>query len=125
MGPRIAFTQSINSDSQDKRLFNTVVALYDNCKADNEYLAAQVNTCIEYQKQCEATKSIADSIIRTQSILLQKSDSVSKLQRLEISNYGKEVRDEKKISVRRIAGFTVGGFCIGVAVPVLIYLFKK
>jgi hypothetical protein len=143
MLPLIVFTQSIKQNTtapsapqggtnvadtgveEAWRLVNKLAALYEGCENENEALQAEMDNCTQYQAQCGTAFGHCNEIISSKSLLLSQRDSIINLQRLEINNFHKEVRDDKQISIRRIAGFSVGGFLIGVSLPLVVYFFRK
>ncbi len=141
--PLTVFTQSIKQNTaapsapkggtnvadtgveEARRLVNKLAAIYEGCENENEALQSEIDNCTEYQAQCGTAVGHCDEVISSKTLLLAQSDSIINLQQLEINNFHKEVKDDKKISIRRIAGFSVGGFLIGVSLPLVVYFFRK
>ena len=148
MLPLIAFTQSTKGNTTPKspsrigrdaagdlkadslrtearRLVNKLAALYEGCEGENEALQKRNDVCIDYQTQCESALAESDKRLAQKNLLLLQNDSIINMQQLQLGNFHKEVKDDKQIAIRRIAGFTVGGFLVGVSLPLIVYFFRK
>lgn len=117
-----AFTQSIKPDSassSDKKLFNQVVALYDECQEQNEVLQAQVNDCSQYQAQTTITLTASDSLSQARARQIADADSIAGLQRQEIANLNKSIKDQRRLGTKNTIGGVFGGAAAGVALTLL------
>ena len=55
---------------------------------------------------------------------ISDADSIASLQRQQMQNLNKVIKDNRKIATHKTIGWAVGGFAVGVALPVLIYFIK-
>ena len=108
----------------DITLFNQVAKLYDDQLLKDSVLQEQINDCNEYHDRTEQMISDADSTIRTKDRQITDADSIVKLQQLQMANLTKAIKLNRKIAIRETIGWTVGGFAVGVSVPLIVYFIK-
>ncbi|MBS1611811.1 MAG: hypothetical protein JST49_03255 [Bacteroidetes bacterium] len=106
------------------RQANKWVVLYDSCQEEVSTLLEGIDSCERYKEQAEKTIASAYKVINEYKTSVDAYETVTKNQQTIIGNNAQILKDYKKLNRRSIIGFTVGGFAIGAAIPILIFLLK-
>ena len=117
-------TDSVKISVSDLRTANQVFELYDACHDENALLTQQVDDCQQYQDNTHKTIANVQTLLVANEARITDADSVIGLQRQQLTNLQKQMKDKQKIAFRETIGWCVGGFAFGVCVPVLIYFIK-
>ena len=108
----------------DITLFNQVAKLYDDQLLKDSVLQQQIEACKQYQQATTKAITEADSVIAFKNRQITDADSIAGLQKLQMANLTKTIKLNRRVAIRETVGWTIGGFAMGVSVPLIVYFIK-